>query len=269
MIETAATRYHKNFSFYSNDQFIGQSIRLYGEYTEPEVMLMSNFIGPDTVVLDIGANIGYHTTAFATLAKQVWAFEPNTRNRNLLGLNTAHAKNVRVLDYACSNQDGISLIGDFDPNVVANYGKCEVSAVGTFRDLQICNIRRIDGLNLPAPGLIKIDVEGHELQVMVGAEQTIRRSHPVIFYEAQHVPGQDQIYRFLVNGLGYRLYWFPVHNYNPNNYYGNPDNVFLNGGVVNILAVPPNIPELNLDSVLSDTETSTDYVTRRLSRARA
>lgn len=262
MIEAASTRYTDQFHFYSNDLFIGQSIRLYGEYTEAEVQLLFNFIGNDTVVYDIGANIGYHTHAFASKAKHVYAFEPNRRNMGLLRLNTKTLKNVTRVPAACGHEDGITYIGDFDPDRVGNFGKCEISTEGTFARSDLCVIRRIDSLQLPPPGVIKIDVEGLELQVLVGAEQTIVKYQPVIFYEAQHVPGQDQIYRFLVDALGYKLYWYPVGNFNPNNFRQNTQNVFFNGGVVNILAVPSIVPPLPLPPVINDTDTYEQCVAR-------
>ncbi len=43
---------------------------------------------------------------------------------------------------------------------------------------------RLDGLDLPAPDLIKLDVEGHEAAVLAGGTETIRRGRPFIVLES-------------------------------------------------------------------------------------
>ena len=122
MITASKTRYSDNFYTYDNDYIIGQSIKTYGEYTEVELDLLKHFITPESIVYDIGGNIGYHTVAFATLAKEVYSFEPNDRNYVLLEKNTAHLNNVRLYRAACSDVVGEAFISDYDTTVPGNYG---------------------------------------------------------------------------------------------------------------------------------------------------
>ena len=56
---------HGVFSFCHFDEFIGLSMREYGEFSEIELSLMLKFIMKDDVVFDIGANIGAFTVPFA------------------------------------------------------------------------------------------------------------------------------------------------------------------------------------------------------------
>jgi hypothetical protein len=97
---------------------------------------------------------------------------------------------------------------------------------------------------LPAPHVIKIDVEGHELKVFQGAQNTIMKHRPVIFYESMHGTGFDIIYDTLKN-LGYTIYYFPASNYNPDNFKKNENNVFGTGGVMNCIALPANKGKIN------------------------
>lgn len=231
----ARTRYTPSFHIYDKDVIIGQALRVYGEYTQIEIDVLNLFIDKDSVVYDIGSNIGYHTVGFASKAKHVHAFEPNKKNLRLLELNVEKLTNVTVHPVACSDTVGDSFISDYELDDLGNYGECMMSDKG-----QPCKTVRIDDLNLPKPTVIKIDVEGHELKVFNGMRETIKSSKPTILYESMHGTGFDLIYEFL-NELGYTIYWFPAMNYNPKNYKNETINIFGNGGVLNCLAIPNTV----------------------------
>jgi FkbM family methyltransferase len=237
-IRYTETRYIPKFAYYKNDTIIGKSLEWYGEYTELELQLLRNFIKPNFIVYDIGANIGYHTVGFAKSTKHVYAFEPNKKNLKLLHNNTKQLNNVTVFDVACSDGNTDMYVEDFDLDIPGNYGEMHMRETG-----QLCNSRRIDDIDdIYAPDLIKIDVEGHELQVLRGSLETITEYKPIIFYEA-HGNDLDDIYTLLDN-LGYKLYWFPCSNYYKNNHKRCETNVFGNGGVLNILALH-GYPKIN------------------------
>jgi FkbM family methyltransferase len=249
-VDYAYTRYVDKFYYYKNDTIIGQSLRHYGEYTELEIELLKNFIKPHYSIYDVGANIGYHTVAFARLGKHVYAFEPNKKNLQLLKKNTRKLENVTIFDAACSNSNGTLFVQDFDTNVPGNYGEMLIQDDG-----QECKSITLDDLDdVYGPDLLKIDVEGHELQVLRGAIKTIVEFNPIIFYEA-HGTDLAEIYDLLTD-LGYRLYWYPCPNYNPGNYKRNPVNMFGNGGVSNILALPKQHKKIsNLEQVINRDDT--------------
>jgi len=231
-ISYTKTRYNDMFFIYTNDTIIGKSLRAYGEYTELEIELLKNFIKPHFTVYDIGANIGYHTLAFSKLAQDVYSFEPNKKNLELLRKNTIDVDNVVIYDFACSDKEITMYVEDFDPTVPGNYGEMRMLDNG-----QECVSKRIDDIpDIFGPDLMKIDVEGHELQVLNGSLETIQQYKPIIFYEA-HGTDLPEIYD-LLTGLDYTLYWYPCRNYNPNNYLKNSVNIFGLGGVTNILALP-------------------------------
>ena len=73
---------------------IGTSLARYGEYGQCEIDFILSFLTDSAVVYDVGANIGYHTTAFATRARRVYAFEPHPGNYALLEKNTEEFDNV-------------------------------------------------------------------------------------------------------------------------------------------------------------------------------
>ena len=81
------------------DAFIGRSLALYGEWAQNEIDFSAQFIKPDSVVLDVGSNIGTHAVAFSHLAPhgKVIAVEPQPQLFQILSQNirTCAAGNVR------------------------------------------------------------------------------------------------------------------------------------------------------------------------------
>ena len=78
--------------FSANDVYIGRSLDLYGEFGESEVEVFRQLVRPGATVLDIGANIGAHTVALATIVGpqgRVVAIEPQRVIHQMLGANAA------------------------------------------------------------------------------------------------------------------------------------------------------------------------------------
>jgi FkbM family methyltransferase len=126
-----------------------------------------------SVVLDVGSNIGVTVRMFARRAGHVHAFEPSPRALRLLTANTADLDNVTVHQCAVSNVSGVVHFDEkqwLDLSSLAEEG-LEVEA------------RTIDSLGL-APDFIKIDVEGYEHRVLQGARQTLKDQAPVVMFEA-------------------------------------------------------------------------------------
>ena len=168
------------------DYQIGQTLYLDGNY-EPELqrfMQHANLSG--SVCLDVGANIGLHTLTMSELvgaAGQVFAFEPETYNFQLLEQNLRRngITNVVLQQCAVSDQEGICWIG-LSPD---NYGDHRVAtsapADWPTQEVQMTTIDTSVG-HLPEHAIrfIKIDVQGHELRVLGGMKQTLERNPDAI-----------------------------------------------------------------------------------------
>lgn len=128
------------------------------------------------IAVDVGANVGLWAKPLTEKFKHVIAFEPlkqvySCLERNVYGLP------VDVHRYALGNiDDKVQMIFDS-----VNTGNSFVSEVGTGS----IDIKRMDNLDLPKFGLLKIDCERHELQVIQGAVDTITKYKPIIVCE-QH-----------------------------------------------------------------------------------
>lgn len=249
MIEFTETRYSDKFFFYTKDQIIGASLKIYGEYGQLELDFLLDVINSTCVVYDVGANIGYHTSAFATKANKVYSFEPNPHNYSLLEKNTKKLKNVTPVNIAVGNYNGIVKITDFDPaGEVINFGtmKCADEGVEV-------PITTLDDCGYDLPDVIKIDVEGYEYQVILGCKKILETRKPMFYYEAHETKELKEIYEFL-EPYGYDFYWSFVRNYNPNNYKKIEGNGFGNTLTISVVAWPKELGKLPLTPVLSSTD---------------
>lgn len=230
-----------NIYHYKNDQFIGRSLELYGEYCEAEIQVTRPYIDDDAVVYDVGSNIGSHAVAFSKIVPRgkVFAFEPNPKNYQLLCNNIAvnECTNLRAFNVAVLEQTGETTIEDFDETASGNFGVIRAGTGGLS-----CAGVALDDLDIPAPDFLKVDVEGFETGVLKGAQKKIDQKRPVIFYEAQEAPTLEGCYNFLKE-RDYLMYWVVVYNYSPSNFNKNPVNIYGNSGVANILALPAERPD--------------------------
>jgi FkbM family methyltransferase len=167
---------------------------------------------PGTTILDVGANLGNHTVFFAkVIGAKVHAFEPHRKAFELLQSNIARNGIV-----------GLVRAADFAIGRAAGRGALEIVAAGNLGQTRVrradsgeVEIRSIDDLRFDAPiGLIKIDVEGGECDVLDGAEATIRRERPDLFIEAEDDAAFRRVLaRVLPLGyvLGGRYAWTPTY----------------------------------------------------------
>ncbi|HEY9208099.1 MAG TPA: FkbM family methyltransferase [Acidovorax sp.] len=144
---------------------------------EPEVLLaLRQCIQPGSVVLDIGANVGYFTAHMSQLvgsAGLVHAFEPEPRNFSLLSRNVAanHLRNVVLHPMALGDREdtGVLHISDFSGGMHRLYPSncCGDATIKV-------PIRRLDSMFSPGQiSVIKIDVEGFEPFVLSGAQKLL------------------------------------------------------------------------------------------------
>ena len=167
---------------------------------EPEITyLMQTLIRPDDVILDIGANIGFHTVTMARAAHRghLYAFEPVPEMAEQHGRNCAfnRLENVTLCNFALGNEktelqmrvntggEGLQGTSTFiaeNFNVNVNPDRYET------RTMQV---RRLDDIvgSLELPGriaFVKIDTEGFDTQVIEGGLETIRAHRPIVIAEA-------------------------------------------------------------------------------------
>lgn len=155
---------------------------------EPDLSVLPSVIKPDYICLDIGANVGVFTKHLSGMAKQVLSFEPFPQTFAYLAHNVKalDLKNVSVFQAAVSDRCGtVSMepgkYRDGTPNNL--YMSHIVADKGNIPSLTI------DSLELPRVDFVKLDVEGHERQVICGATRTIANSRPTWLIETDPESG--------------------------------------------------------------------------------
>lgn len=181
MLKTTPTRYGA-MTYIADDLLIGASLEKYGEYSQLEVDFLGNIIKPEWTVVDVGANIGYLTRAMATLVGPnglVLAFEPHPEIFPLLEAN-ALQENTKLIQCALGKSIGMLSAPLLSTVAHKNYGNIELSeAEQTVLSTQVARLDEWGGYF----NLIKIDVEGMELDVLAGAGNLIKRCLPVLIVE--------------------------------------------------------------------------------------
>jgi FkbM family methyltransferase len=237
-----------------HDIVVGRMMEAYGEYFESEVAIFRQACRAGDVVLDVGANIGTHTLAMAALVGgggRVFAFEAQRVVFQTLCANVAlnSLDHVECVHAAVGAENGTIQLADLRTDVPQNFGGAALDQIpGQVRTPLITLDAHLAGLSRLR--LMKIDVEGMELDVLRGAVDLIKRLRPVVYMENDR-PGKNEALIDFIRSLGYRAYWHLPVDFNPDNFFANPKRLFAQGFIdgggeylqtigfaINLLCVP-------------------------------
>jgi FkbM family methyltransferase len=229
---------HGPMAYNINDMYVGRSLDCYGEFSRGEALLFAQLVGPQSLVVDIGANIGAHTLFFAEAVGPrglVFAIEPQQAVYQLLCANLAlnNITNVRAIHAAAGRMRGHASIPVFDYTQSGNFGGGELAESGG----EPVEMLSIDSLQLPACHFMKIDGEGHEQAVIAGAVETIRRFRPALYVENDRRQQSADLIR-QIRDLDYIPYWHLPPLFRPDNFFQNPTNVFPNIVSIDMMCLP-------------------------------
>ena len=164
---------------------------------------LQSYIKENAVILDIGANIGNHSVYWAVKAnaKRIYSFEPVQDTFKILKKNieiNELTDKVKIFNIGLSNEKINGSISHYDPS---NIGGTSIK-----QDLNgNLVLDKLDNIEIEegAIDFVKIDVEGHELEVFQGARETLTKYRPTIFVET-FWDKRPKVHEYLTS-LGYRL----------------------------------------------------------------
>lgn len=171
---------------------IDRQVYLFGGYDLPAIKRFIANIALDRrgLALDIGANVGTHSLAFARVFKAVHAFEPNPMlwgqfERNM-GLN--QLTNVHLHKLGLADRDAELTLNLIDK---PNFGLGTFSTVEQYdlplRPVARCTVRHagryLAQIGANCVDAVKIDVQGFESEVLCGLGDILRRDRPVLWLE--------------------------------------------------------------------------------------
>ncbi len=150
-----------------------------GSFDQFNFARFEEMLEPDSVCLDIGANMGLFTLSLASLVPdgKVYAFEASPKLNVALRktIKVSGATNIELCPWIVGKE---GLYGEF----IEDNEWLSSSHFIPSDDAEL-RCRSIDSLELPKVDLIKIDVEGAELDVIEGALRTIERCNPLVIME--------------------------------------------------------------------------------------
>jgi FkbM family methyltransferase len=175
-----------------------------GSYEMDKCIRFAKAVPPGGVIFDLGGNVGYYTLISAIRAGErgkVFVFEPLPRNLDFLKRHLALNRigNVTVVEAAVSDRSGTVR---FEADSSTSKGR--IGAGGTLEVKSISLDEWIDQGLLPAPDLLKIDIEGAELWALQGARRILAAAHPPIFLSTHSGKVHKDCLDFL-EALSYRL----------------------------------------------------------------
>lgn len=194
-MNTYSTKYG-NFTCYKNDA-VFESMLKNGQIYEENLIV--DYIIPvlkkndeEINILDIGGHIGTHTVLYSKLLNcKILTFEPQKKIYKLLNKNVNDngllncklyncAVGHKILNTTMSEMlyDGYNCKVEYDTDKILNYG-----GIGLGKNGESVDMISIDSLNLTKCDYIKIDVEGAEILVLMGANETIQKFKPLIWFE--------------------------------------------------------------------------------------
>ncbi|MCF7889453.1 MAG: FkbM family methyltransferase [Victivallales bacterium] len=187
---------------------------------DPEMKYINEFTKNNDVALDIGANIGIYTRYLAKKFNKVESFEPiEQAYRYIEALNL---NNVTLHKVALSNKTGRDFINVPMKHGLFRYGNSSIENLVHSkyhkRKRVPISVVTLDSYNYESLDFIKIDVEGHEMSVLEGGRNTIRKLKPnlLIEIEQRHLPANLSIYDVFTYILekGYKGYFIEKNRLN-------------------------------------------------------
>lgn len=175
-----------------------------GIYEAEKAQCCCRLVKPGAILLDLGANVGYFTLLAAGLvgpAGRVWAFEPLDANVRLLKQHLVlnGVRNATLIRGAVADYCGTASFDDSLGGVASRLSKQGTSRVPVFSIDSLVQQRTIH-----APDYMKIDVEGAEMSVLRGAQETLAATHPTLFIDTHGEMIHQECLAFLAQ-LGYSL----------------------------------------------------------------
>lgn len=174
-------------------------------------------IPPDSLVVDVGANIGVFSLFAARFARLVYALEPASSNYSRLVPNTSRVKKIVPLNYACAAHDGrgsLNVSGSPDAfSLMTSSSAINQEAVDVISLATLFERFRIDRCDY-----LKLDCEGAEFEMILEADSSLlNRVQRIVMEYHDHLSNKyshvDLLARLKILG-------FQAYSYNPNGTYG-------------------------------------------------
>lgn len=183
-------------------------------FGKPSRDIALRYVKEKRTAIDIGAHVGISVLHWASIFDKVYAFEPMIEHYNYLLENIKEFSNINCFNFAISNDETTK---DAAYRTTKNSGSFQLldseyqqPSKKDPRQLYKVQTKKLDSFNFKDIDLIKIDVEGWELEALLGSKKTIMENSPVLIVEftggnynkSLHRYNVEEYYNF-INEIGY------------------------------------------------------------------
>ena len=184
---------------------------IFGRNKEIELKMLKYLIKKGDTVIDVGAHHGIYTFKLKKIVGKtglVYCIEPQEDLYQYLLKAFRKSKNISIINVAAHNM--IKFLPIYIPihDKILATGGASLKKNSVENSITFVNAITLDSLNLQKCEFIKIDVEGHELNVLKGAVNLIKYFHPILLIEIDYnLAGKEvlETVNFL-QGLDYKPY---------------------------------------------------------------
>lgn len=187
---------------------VAAAVRTAYPRVEPELARLASYAPRGGTAVDVGAWYGPWTRGLRRIADRVVSVEPVAELARCVA--TAYP-DVRVIEAVASDHPGTAEL--FLPSGGVGAGTSSVEH-GTGTPIKVTRVT-IDELELADVRFVKLDVEGHEVPALRGAERTIRRDRPLLIVELEERIQPVEPVLDLLGGWGYRPFVMPAGRWQP------------------------------------------------------
>ena len=156
------------------------------EWYRQDVAVLRPLVAPGTTVVDVGANLGFFSLMVAPLLRpggRIVALEPSRRTFRKLSATIARnglGDVVTAINSGAAAEPGSATLHQ----VSANSGNATILADGAGEEIALTRLDDLDlDLDLGSVGLVKIDTEGYESEVLKGGTRLLAESRPTLYIE--------------------------------------------------------------------------------------
>ena len=211
----------KNFFFSKKYLFEKRIKRAIKEKEEHEIEILKELIIKDTDTIDVGVYRGVHSYEMSKYSNKVHAFEPNpVIYKDLENYLLKIKSNIKLYNYALSNVEGIKNLkiplrnSKINKDNYEEYYKMGLASIhesnifSAYETFQVKSLK-LDNINIDNKiSLIKIDVEGHELEVINGGIKLINKYKPNLIIEIEERHSKRKVMETIntISEIGYKVF---------------------------------------------------------------
>ena len=157
------------------------------DYEKPVKKFVKKKLKKNSNAIDIGANLGYFSILFSSIIKQgkVYSFEPEKKNFKKLidNIKLNNCKNILPYNIGLGNSKSQQKL--YLTNEINEGGHHILNSNSSNRQYQTINTEKLDNIikDKKKFEIVKIDVEGYELEVLKGMTNVLKKTHFVIIEE--------------------------------------------------------------------------------------